>query len=424
MFFSTTPYHEQLGDGLVMKSVATHGDVERLAAFNAAIHDAQVDPMTRALIEHHPHTRPEHWLYVEDEASGAIVSALCLIPWTWRYEDVTIKAGEMGIVGTHEDYRRRGLIRKLVARFKTLLHEGEFDLSHIQGIPYYYRQYGYEYAIPLEGGWHIQMHQIPDADTDEVPRYSVRRAALDDLPVLMQLYNDAAQDLSISAVRDEAVWRFLIEHEPGTANQSEIWLLLDHTGTLVGYYRLDRFGFGEGLNVMEVSRLSHEAAVALLRQLKAAAIERKKPYIKLGAPTNTALVQAARCWDARDTGRYAWQIHLVDVARLLRKLAPVFERRLDASPFAGLTQTIRLDLYREAFDLRFQAGRLANVEAVGFTDGGDLRLPPLLFAPLVLGHHSREALQAMYPDVSTWGQMGYLADVLFPKVDSFIYTIY
>jgi GNAT superfamily N-acetyltransferase len=423
VFTPTNPTIHPLGDHLVLTSVSTLEDAERLAEFNGFIHDAHVIDMTRALILHHPCTRPEHWLFVKDEQTGQIVSSLGLIPWTWRYGEVELSAGEEAIVGTHPDYRRRGLIRALNQRFKELLREGEFDLSQIQGIPYFYRQFDYEYAIPLEGGWSIHAHQIPDdLLTDEPFRF--RRATLDDLPALVRLYDEAVCDLEISAVRDAAVWHYLIEHEPHTASASETWLVLGATGQIAGYWRMEKFGFGEGLIVSDASRLSHPAAVAVLRKVKALATERGKPYIRLASADGCPLIRAAKAWGAQHTGRYAWQIHIPDPARLLRTIAPVLERRIAASPFAGLTQTVHLNLYRECFDLRFEEGRLVSVEAVEFRDGGEIHIPPLLLAPLVLGWRSREELHQSHPDVSIWGQSACLIDVLFPKMESFIYTTY
>jgi hypothetical protein len=333
------------------------------------------------------------------------------------------KAGEQGIVGTLPEYRHRGLIRALNQRFKELLRDEAFDISPIQGIPYFYRQFGYEYAIPLEGGWNIHAHQIPD-DLPASEPFQFRKATLDDLPALVRLYDEAACDLEVSAVRDAAAWRYLIEHEPLTASASETWLVLDAGDEIVGYWRIGKFGFGEGLIVSDASRLSYPAAVAVLRKAKALAAERGKPYVRLAPADACPLIQVAKAWGAQHTGRYTWQIHIPDLARLLRTIAPVLERRIAASPLAGLTQTIHLNLYRESFDLRFEEGRLAAVEAVGFSDEGEIHLPPLLLAPLVLGWRSCEELHRSHPDVGIWGQSAYLIDVLFPKMESFIYTTY
>ncbi len=141
MLTSTTPYNRPFGDGLVMKSIGDMQDVERLAAFNGRMFGEGVNGMTSALIRHHTATRPEHWLYVEDVTSGEIVSALGLIPWTWRYEDVMLKVGEMGIVSTQEAYRNRGIVRALTLQHQEMMREEAFDLGVIQGIPYFYRQF-------------------------------------------------------------------------------------------------------------------------------------------------------------------------------------------------------------------------------------------------------------------------------------------
>jgi GNAT superfamily N-acetyltransferase len=435
VFSSTTPYVESLGHSLILKSLSTPDQIERLAHFNSVIHD-QLDPgdfttsehhtgdLTRVLIERHPQTHPDHWLFVEHEDTGQIIAALCLIPWVWRYEHVELKVGEMGIVGTLPDYRRKGLIRALDRRFKTLLNEGEYDLSPIQGIPFFYRLLGYEYALPLEGGWHLHAYQIPRDLPSNAQGYTFRRATLDDLPELVRLYDDAACDLAISAVRSPDVWRFLLEHEPDTATASETWLVLDANGRSAGYWRLEKFGFGEGLTIGEASRLSQPAAVAVLNLVKTLAAERGKPYLKLSCADSHTLVAVAKAWGAQNTGRYAWQLLIPDPARLLRKIAPVLERRIAVSPFAGLTETICLNLYREAFELRFEDGRISSVEAVGFRDWGNLSLPPQTLAPMIFGYRSREELHAVYPDVCVWGQHQYLMDTLFPKMTAFIYTQY
>ena len=423
MFTPTPSLPQRLDNDLVLKTVSSAADIERLAAFNGAMHDEGVAPLTRNLILRHPYTRPEQWPFIEDEATGVIVSTLCLIPGKWHYDEVELLAGEMGIVGTLAEYRHRGLIRILDRYLKSLLAQGKYDLSQIQGIPYFYRQFGYEYAIPLEGGWRVELYAIP-ANPPGAETFTFRPAAVADIPALLQFYEAAAQDLRIGALRDAAIWRYLLGPSTQTGTAAETWLVLDARQQPVGYWRIGLYGFGEGLIVNESSRLSHTATLAVLAYCKKLTLERGKPYIRLNLPAQHELVQTARRLDAHDLSTYAWQIHLPNIPQLLRKLAPVLERRLADSPFAGLTQTVVIDLYREAFELGFVAGKLTGVKAVGFRDGGDIRLPPPLLAPLVLGYRSCAELAQVYPDVRCWGQAQYLIDVLFPKVAAFIYPVY
>ena len=110
MLTSTTPYNQPLGNHLTLKSIGDMQDLERLATFNQQIFGEMVGGMTRQFALRHPLTRPEYWLFIEDDTTRQIVSTLVLLPWEWRYEDVTLKSGEMGIVATSEAYRNRGLI--------------------------------------------------------------------------------------------------------------------------------------------------------------------------------------------------------------------------------------------------------------------------------------------------------------------------
>jgi hypothetical protein len=153
-------------------------------------------------------------------------------------------------------------------------------------------------------------------------------------------------------------------------------------------------------------------------------VERDKPGIRLNLPANCTLMRLARSLEPHDLGTYAWQIHVPDVPALLRALTPVLERRIARSPFAGLTRDVRLSLYHETLVLRFRDGKLAEVTNLGFTDSEAVRFPPLQFIPLLLGYRTVEELHAAYPDVSVAPTWRLLIDTLFPKVPSFIHTIY
>lgn len=58
------------------------------------------------------------------------------------------------------------------------------------------------------------------------------------------------------------------------------------------------------------------------------------------------------------------------------------------------------------------------MRSVGFSNQGEIRIPPLLLAQLILGYRSIKELKAIYPDVSVWGEGQYLVDVLVPQVGS------
>jgi predicted N-acetyltransferase YhbS len=416
-----------LENGLILRTAkdeaANADDVERAAAFNGKIHGELVETMTRQLFLRHPDTSLDDLIFVEDEHSGEVVSSLCLIPWTWRYEDVEIPAGEMGIVGTLEGYRGRGLIRKQVELFKRRLRERGCLLSQIQGIPYFYRQFGYEYAVPLERWLMLETRHVP-AQPDAA--FNFRQATVGDIPTLIQLYDEAVKHLTIHSVRSEAVWHYLLTDAKGTETERDILLIESTSDQAVGYVCVAHHGFGEELIVNEVSHLSYDAALTTLDHLKQLTTERKKPAIRLNLPLGCALAQVALSLGAHDDGAYAWQIHVPDMTALLRAFTPVLERRVAASPFAGMTRGVCICLYRETVRLRFESGKLTEVANLGATnwEGEPIHMPPLRLIPLVLGYKTRQELQDAHPDVNVWHNSRMIVDTLFPKTESLIYTVY
>lgn len=122
-----------LGGGLTLRSVAGPADVERAAAFDALIHGPGSEATWRSLMVEHPHADQAGWLLVEERATGRVVASLGLIPWRLSYAGVELRAAEMGVVGTLEEHRGRGLQRALNARFDALLlgHRSLDEMRHM-----------------------------------------------------------------------------------------------------------------------------------------------------------------------------------------------------------------------------------------------------------------------------------------------------
>jgi hypothetical protein len=412
--------YKNLDHGLVMRTAASQDDVERVAAFNGLIHGSELAVTMRRLLRDFAGMDSRDIIFVEDAATGEVVSSLVLLPWTLLYGGSPLPVGEMGMVGTLESHRGQGLVRIQTDYFMQRLRERGCLLSLIQGIPYFYRQFGYEYAMPLEGGLRLSGRELP---APSAAAFTFRQATVNDPPTLQQLYDAAAQDLAVHTARDQAIWRYLLAEPAGSALRCETWLVEDVFGDAAGYFRLPDFHFDEELAVNEVSRLSGDAALAVLHWLRQAAADRGKPGIRLNLPAGCTLMQAARSLGAHDLGTYAWQVHVPDLAALLRAMGPVLEQRLAASPFAGLTRDLQICFYRDSVTLRFEAGRLADVAATGPAQGA-INFPPLTFTPLLFGHRTVDQMRLAYPDISVDGSVRLLFETLFPPVASFIYPSY
>ncbi|MFQ5758591.1 MAG: GNAT family N-acetyltransferase, partial [Candidatus Bathyarchaeia archaeon] len=102
---------ETLPEGFRIRTIRNEEDSQKAIQLNALIHGNDTEELVRGLCTRHPTMRLQDCFFVEEEATGRMVSFLCLIPLKWSYEGVELKVAELGCVGTLEAYRRRGFIR-------------------------------------------------------------------------------------------------------------------------------------------------------------------------------------------------------------------------------------------------------------------------------------------------------------------------
>jgi predicted N-acetyltransferase YhbS len=422
MEFEMPPYEENLGQDLILRTIRDEQDIERYTAFHTAL-VSQTEGITCAyLLRHHPEISYRDFLVVEDKRTGEMVSTICLIPWHCRYEDVVLDVAMLEMVLTHPDYRHHGLVRTQIKRFHEMVNERDIDLSIIEGIPYYYRQYGYGYACEHWMRDTLPAWRIPDQSAGQWYPCRLRPAMVDDVPVLTRLYQEAMARLHIQTLRSPDYWRFLLEWA-----RYPVRLVEDtRDGRAIGYICTVKLGNNQGIMVAESGIASYDVGMAVLRQLKT----ETSGDIQLGWPETNTLVQIGRSLGSVPLPTEQWLLRISDVARFLSKIGPVLERRLAASDCAGLTRDLCLNLFRQAFVLHFKAGKLLNVETVGFVDtsmgadGGDLCIPPDAFVRLVLGYRDLDSLRDAWPDIVVRVESRHVLQMLFPKVASYFWMPY
>jgi hypothetical protein len=323
------------------------------------------------------------------------------------------------MVRTHPGYRRRGLIRAQVNRYHQMLLERGSDLSVINGIPYYYRQYGYAYAIDYKVMVSIPVWRIPDPHNGQQRTYRLRGAKLEDVPVLARLHEESTASLQFHDLRELDYWRFLLQWM-----QYPVRVVEDaHDGQVLGYFCLREWPDSQPMTVVESGIISLDVGLAALQQLKFDSDHE----VQLSLPETNILLQIARSLGSATMSAYQWLLRIPDLAQFLSRIGPVLERRLLSSALTGFTGDIRINLFREALMLHFTQGKLTKVDAVGFVDasvgadGGDLCIPPAAFIRLVFGYRGLDELRDAWPDIVVKAGSRHLIDVLFPRMTSFLF---
>jgi hypothetical protein len=438
----------ELGDGLVARW-ATPADTERIIAFNGLVfRNAAEDPPSRGVMAQtrdwlsgrHPLVGVEDFAIVEDTARGALVASTCLTRQTWQYDGVRFDVGRPELVATDPDYRNRGLVRAIF----DLIHARSAALGQvaqaITGIPYFYRQFGYEYALDLDAGRRAYLATIPDAEEGKPEPYRLRPATEADLPFIMALYDRRRAPYLLSTAVPEDFWRSTFGAPRDDYNmQWCLQVIVDAAGPADaprGYVQHGSKRWGPELVVWDVAvedGLSlHAVALPVLRTLRdlGAATppgQSDRPYSGLALMLGREHPFYAAIGEEVAPGvhsPYAWYVRIPDLPGFLRLIAPVLERRLATSAFAGHTGELRLDFYRGGLRLTLRDGGLAGIEPWRRPAWGERQnagFPPLVFLQLLLGWRSLAELDATYPDVlASDAEARALLDTLFPKRPSWV----
>jgi len=425
----------QLADGLVLRT-ATPEDAAELAEFNA-VQQAEDDlpgdlvhEWTLELFENPPpRFRAEDDIaLVEDTTTGRIVSSVLLIPQDWSYAGAVVPVGQPELVATEPAYRRRGLIREQFADIHRR-SEALGDLWQvIGGISWYYRQFGYAYALDLPP---MPVWRPPAKVPDPPAEITLRAATLADLPFLARVDAYGLRD-GLGCVRDEATWRYELTHRPGSLSGRD--LLVVERSTAAGSEPVGFVAHASMLRAGNATIWAFELApgeswlaptAAVLPHLDAWA--RSHPDgpgggVRLLLPEgHPARRSAATGLTGGRPGGYGYYVRMPDPARALTAVRTVLEGRLARSPAVGHTGDVVIDLYTGRLRFRFEDGRLDAVVAEGprpdDAPPADVSLPAEWLLHLVLGNRSLAELQATVADCELGTDAGALiVDALFPRM--------
>lgn len=406
-----------LGSGFAFYNVRHAQDAASFSALNQAV--TGEGEMCERLLEHHPDTTYAHYFFVYDKRRRCMASTSCLIPWQIAYEGVLLNTAMLEMVATHPDYRHRGLVRVQVEHFHQKAINAGADLCIIQGIPFFYRQFGYAYVLDHMPFDVLPSERIPQSRSRKTPTYTLRPAAVEDAAVLHELYTAEMHQHTLYVHRNEAYWRYLLQY----ARYPVEVLVNTATGHIHGYGCVE-FSKTNHVRVRESAFGNEHQGLALLRLLKSTG------NIDIFGSDQTELVKVARRHGSVRGQAGQWLVYIPSFLRILSTLAPVFEQRLANAGQTLHSCELTLNLYHEAFKLVFTQGRLRLLEPLGFVDtsmgaeGGDLWIPPDAFVRLLFGYRNLESLMDAWPDIVVKASSRHLWDILFPAMDSLLLMPY
>ncbi|KAF8980786.1 hypothetical protein BGZ52_003536 [Haplosporangium bisporale] len=426
----TAPKHRQqvidIGSGLSMrwstsadaKNVAELvGDAFRFSSFGDKPDDelpGKHEPLmccVRRLLSGHSLAMSEYdYALVENTRAAPgqnpIVACAALHEIPSYYGCVKMNFGKPEQIACHRDYRNRGLVRKLMLE---MIHPESEHRGHViqymPGIDYFYRQFGYEYALSSPDGREMSDldSNIPKLEKGKQERYNLREAVLDDVPYLMRLSaNKEAlflQKTAVGSAYDERYWRYFVHdiyqspHISWYDNCRTVTIIRDEKeGRDIGFNQhvymnglgWQKFALEEGVAIRDVIYPVMRQMVALAQEQAKACHEyemskkkEKKEEKKVEKKTasegddstscesekppeistivfelsqeHPALEFLSSMFDpAPDEPDDMLYTRISDYAAFITKVAPALEERLTRSrTFAGISVTLQLHFFKK-----------------------------------------------------------------------------
>ncbi|KAF8937966.1 hypothetical protein EDD21DRAFT_74921 [Dissophora ornata] len=506
MHSPATPRHAtiDIGDGLIMRW-STHadatnvseliGDAFRWHSFPNPIPSGVIpEPnemfkaATKRLLSGKNATMSDRdYALVEDTNREAgknpIVACVSIHRLRAYYGCVDLLIGKPELIATDLEYRNKGLVRKLLFEMIHPESEARGDaLQFIPGIPHFYRQFGYEYALTNFTAGKVENVQqaLPALAKGKTELFSLRKATPDDIPYLHSMSGKerVSPYTSIGLYYSLEYWQYTVRDifeiaDPKHSGTRDTRIVVDvATGKDVGYTIVSHhFGLKLEALVLDESVVVLDALFSILRQLvviekdrleasksglseeDAAKTNTSSFYMLLQIhpkhPASTLLGPKMVPWSTTPGFRMCTRIH--DYPKFIQTIRKELERRLAESPMAGATGRLRLDFYRivtgnkaKGLEIIFEKGKI--VEARDWANRGyekaaeeflawkaEDKIPviyaaafePLTFNMLLTGERSLEDLIWSHGDTAVKDDASILLlNCLFPKTSHHFDTFY
>lgn len=368
--------------------------------------------------------RLDHRLVVEDPELGwhscavvvdgdRVVSTALLLDETLRLGDVALPAGQVELVATHRGHEGRGLVRALMGwAHERSAARGQI-LQVMIGIPYFYRLFGYEYAIDIPSAHPLAE---PPANVGGDVGVTLRRAEPHDIPALTALQDDAQRVADVAMPHPPARWTWLLAHDATTT-----WVL-EREGSVVASARTGPPD--EDVVVAEAAAATAAEADELLRALMRELAADLRLVHRPGTTTGEA-------WGDRlgpaPSQAQQYYLRLPAPERILDALRPVLHRRLVDAGVDRVGKDVVLSTFGRHYRMAVTTDGLGPVSVGGPMQSpgsaGGAGVAPDHLGALIFGARGMQGLAQIRADVYP-GPDAELFSTLFPPLTADLSTYY
>lgn len=340
--------------------------------------------------------------------NNKIISTITLIDFPINYFGIIIKSAELGLVATDESYRGKGINSVITDIYHKRLNEENYLISVIEGIPYYYRKFGYNYSVKM-GGEKLELKNLETKKDDSV---NLVPALKTDLEYIFETFVKTNKGIYSHKNKEIFETQAFIYNNKELKNNAYI---IYENNIKTGYFLISDNGV-----VKDISDMSFNSYENILDFIKS---NYKIDEVYADIPYNNKFISFLKTKNSINDQHYAWQIRIMDDFKFLETIKPVLENRLFNSIFKNEEFDFNYNNFKYLINIKIKNSKISFIKKI-FAESWDFNLSPQGAVKLFFGHNSIEEINEFLPDCMVIKKYKELIDVMFPKTNAFFYQSY
>ncbi|MGM0640291.1 MAG: GNAT family N-acetyltransferase [Thermotogota bacterium] len=353
-----------------------------------------------------------------DTDKNKYIGTVSLIDTPMKYDGIEIKTCELGVVGTLEEYRGNKINDTLTKLFLEKAEELEYDMIIIEGIPYFYRRYGFNYSVPMSS----ESFKINNLEFTNKEKLTMRKADKKDLNFIKTEFDKSNEKVEIYLNKEkEIIDNHMNDYEERFLAKD--YRIIEKEGKKIGYLALTKFK-----DIMQICEISddlnfdvYESVLSILE--KELDNYKTKDEIRLDIPETNKLIAFSRSKGSKRIGDYQWQIKILNLYRFMENIKPVLEKRIKNSIYNNENFKFKYHNYREMIEFNIKNSKI-NIKKLKFEPAYDVNIPPQAEVKYLLGNNTYEELRNILPDTIIQKKFLGLMNTMFPKTTRHFYHNY
>lgn len=396
-------------------------DKKRYLAFNKLVHgNDHLEEELDKLLFKNPFSKSEKDCFYIEEC-GDMISSVVVTKKYQRIGDNIAQVGEFDIVGTHPDYRGKGYCSKLMEySFNKMKEEGIF-LCRLIGIPNFYQQYGFEYAVPayFYNYVNIDKELLSDCKSDYSVEF-VSEFSNDLLEKMIKIYHRETACNFGSEVRCVEYLKYMIEEK--ALDRGSSWYVVLKGEELMGYAWIK--DEESKLFIKEVAMQNEPASESLCLKIYEMLKDRSYNNIGVRCPLNNTFARyiykkggTFRCNNEIYHGSWGEMYKILNLKKALMGILNLLQSRLKESKFNKINANYTIVTEQENATLKIKEG----VITISDTIGVKVKIPMSILTPVYTGYKSIEYYKDKIEYIND--EVEQVFKVLFPQENPYIWTL-